>query len=151
MDQIKIEEPEEFKDIVRLDNKPKFRPMTMAEIEVEQQKLITETVEEQGVSKTLARMLLIKNGWDTAKVAKKLEEEASTSESAIESKSQQAVNAFHPLVMAALGIQFIERKSYIVFGFPGDVLYYLNTNIGGIMVFHINRIWVRFSWLSEMY
>ena len=75
MSQIKIEEPEEFKDIVRLDNTQKFRPLNMTEIEVEQQKRIAETAEEQGVTKTLARMLLIKNGWDSAKVAKKLEEE----------------------------------------------------------------------------
>ena len=73
--QIKIEEPEEFKDIVRLDTAKKFRLLTMAEIEVEQQKLILQTAEEQQVSKTLARMLLIKNGWDPAKVAKSLAED----------------------------------------------------------------------------
>ena len=43
---IKIEEPEEFKDIVRLDNSKKFRLLTAAQIEVEQQKLILETAEE---------------------------------------------------------------------------------------------------------
>ena len=36
MNQIKIEEPEEFKDIVRLDNEEKFRLLSMTEIEVEQ-------------------------------------------------------------------------------------------------------------------
>ena len=46
MNQIKIEEPEEFKDIVRLDNKEKFRLLSMTEIEVEQQKRIAETAEE---------------------------------------------------------------------------------------------------------
>ena len=73
--QVKFEEPEEFKDIVRLDNSRKFILLTSAQIEVEQQKLILETAEEQEVSKTLARMLLIKNGWDKGKVAKKLEED----------------------------------------------------------------------------
>ena len=43
---IKIEEPEEFKDTVRLDNSKKFRLLTAAQIEVEQQKLILETAEE---------------------------------------------------------------------------------------------------------
>ena len=72
---MKFEEPEYCKDIVRLDKTQKFRLLTKSEIEVEQQKLILQTAEEHKVSKTLARMLLIKSGWDTATVAKKLEED----------------------------------------------------------------------------